>query len=117
MAREIATRLNLGAQDEEQLFQAYATWWRELQTALDSGGGSYSRGAFVRDFVSFMSGQQHSNACFLPAADSTRRPFDFAANPTMTGERDIPHTRPVRVTPLGEPQIHDYTESQEHSPP
>jgi len=122
MAREIATRLDLGAQ-EERLFQAYAAWWRELQTALDSdgdgrvtrheyaaaaaalpgsglikiadvlfdvtdvdddekidaaeyrnlfrtafrrdltdSGDSYSRGAFVRQFVSFMSGQQHSNA-------------------------------------------------------
>lgn len=124
MAREVATRLDLGEHDEERLFQAYAAWWRELQTALDrdgdgrvtrheyaaaaaalpgsglikvadvlfdvtdadddetidadeyhhlfrtafhrdltdSGGGSYSRGAFVRQFVSFMSGQQHSSA-------------------------------------------------------
>ncbi|MEW9552288.1 oxygenase MpaB family protein [Nonomuraea sp. NPDC050783] len=132
VAREIATRLDLGEQEEERLFQAYAAWWRELQNALDgdgdgrvtrheyaaaatrmpstglikiadvlfdvtdvddderidaeeyhdlfrtafhrdltgngSGGGAggdgggYSRGAFVRQFVSFMSGQQHSNA-------------------------------------------------------
>ncbi|MEU6731159.1 oxygenase MpaB family protein [Nonomuraea wenchangensis] len=123
MAREIATRLDLGAQEEDRLFQAYAAWWRELQSALDSdsdgrvtrdeyaaaaarlpstglvkiadvlfdvtdvdddekidneeylnlfrtafhrdlagNGGSYSRGAFVRQFVSFMTGQQHSTA-------------------------------------------------------
>ncbi|SDL47437.1 Uncharacterized conserved protein, DUF2236 family [Nonomuraea maritima] len=124
MAREVATRLDLGEHDEERLFQAYAAWWRELQTALDGdgdgrvtrheyaaaaaslpgsglikvadvlfdvtdadddgaidadeyhnlfrtafqrdladgGGTSYSRGAFVRQFVSFMSGQQHSSA-------------------------------------------------------
>ncbi|QYC44220.1 hypothetical protein Nocox_33250 [Nonomuraea coxensis DSM 45129] len=123
MAREIATRLDLGEQEEERLFQAYAAWWRELQTALDGdgdgrvtryeyaaaaarlpstglvriadvlfdvtdvdddekidaeeylnlfrtafhrdltgNGDSYSRAAFVRQFVSFMSGQQHSNA-------------------------------------------------------
>ncbi|WP_219506577.1 EF-hand domain-containing protein [Nonomuraea ceibae] len=122
MAREVATRLDLGEQDEERLFQAYAAWWRELQAALDgdddgrvtrqeyaaaaaslpgaglikiadvlfdvtdvdddqkidaqeyrdlfrtafgrdlAGDGSYSRGAFVRQFVSFMSGQEHSEA-------------------------------------------------------
>ncbi|MFC5834786.1 oxygenase MpaB family protein [Nonomuraea insulae] len=123
MAREIATRLDLGEQEEERLFQAYAAWWRELRTALDDdgdgrvtrreyaaaaaslpgsglikiadvlfdatdvdddekidaeeyrnlfrtafhrdltdSGDSYSRSAFVRQFVSFMSGQQHSNA-------------------------------------------------------
>ncbi|MEO3875175.1 oxygenase MpaB family protein [Nonomuraea sp. B12E4] len=123
MAREIATRLNLGEQEEERLFQAYATWWRELQTGLDSdgdgrvnrdeyaaaaaclpstglikiadvlfdvtdvdddekidteeycdlfrtafhrdltgSGDNYTRSAFVRQFVSFMTGQQHSNA-------------------------------------------------------
>ncbi|MCK2218483.1 oxygenase MpaB family protein [Actinomadura sp. ATCC 31491] len=124
MAREIATRLDLGEQEEERLFQAYAAWWRELQTALDrdgdgrvtrdeyaaaaarlpgsgliriadvlfdatdtdddgeidaeeyrdlfrtafhrdlaADGGRCSRGAFVRHFVSFMSGQRHSDAC------------------------------------------------------
>ncbi|KAB8196341.1 DUF2236 domain-containing protein [Nonomuraea phyllanthi] len=123
MAREIATRLDLGERDEERLFQAYAAWWRELQAALDSDGdgrvtrqeyaaaaallpgsglikiadvlfdvtdadddqkidaqeyrnlfrtafhrdltggdGSYSRSAFVRQFVSFMTGRQHSSA-------------------------------------------------------
>lgn len=124
MAREVATRLDLGEHDEERLFQAYAAWWRELQTALDgdgdgrvtrheyaaaaaslpgsglikvadvlfdvtdadddgvidadeyrnlfrtafhrdlgdSDGTGYSRGGFVRQFVSFMSGQQHSSA-------------------------------------------------------
>ncbi|MEV5330345.1 oxygenase MpaB family protein [Nonomuraea sp. NPDC052634] len=122
MAREIATRLDLGERDEERLFQAYAAWWSELQAALDSdgdgritrdeyaaaaarlpgtglikiadvlfdvtdtddetidaeeyralfrtafhrdlegGGDGCSRSAFVRRFVSFMSGQQHSIA-------------------------------------------------------
>ncbi|MFB4270957.1 oxygenase MpaB family protein [Nonomuraea sp. GTA35] len=123
MAREIATRLDLGEQEEDRLFQAYAAWWRELQTALDrdedgrvtrdeyaaaaarlpgsglikiadvlfdvtdtddderidvgeyqnlfrtafhrdltGNAGGYSRSAFVRQFVSFMSGQQHSSA-------------------------------------------------------
>ncbi|WP_049564521.1 oxygenase MpaB family protein [Nonomuraea sp. SBT364] len=123
MAREIATRLDLDAPDEERLFTAYATWWRELQTELDADddgrvtrqefaasaarlpssgliriadvlfdvtdvdddetidgrehqalfrtafrrdltgtGESWSRGAFVRQFVSFMTGQQHSVA-------------------------------------------------------
>ncbi|RCG29988.1 DUF2236 domain-containing protein [Sphaerisporangium album] len=123
MAREVATRLDLGEQDEERLYDAYAAWWRELQTELDTdgdgrvtrreyaasaallpgsglikiadvlfdvtdvdddqmidaqeyrtlfrtafhrdltgGGDGYSRSAFVRRFVSFMSGQQHSVA-------------------------------------------------------
>ncbi|MEV4804410.1 oxygenase MpaB family protein [Nonomuraea sp. NPDC049421] len=123
MAREIATRLDLGGQEEERLFQAYAAWWAELQAALDrdgdgrvtreeyaaaaarlpgtgliriadvlfdvtdtdddekidageyrnlfrtafhrdlaGGGEGYSRSAFVRQFVSFMSGQEHSSA-------------------------------------------------------
>ncbi|GAA4907259.1 uncharacterized protein (DUF2236 family) [Nonomuraea thailandensis] len=123
MARELATRLDLGGHEEERLFQAYAAWWRELQTALDAdadgrvsrdeyaaaaaclpctglikiadvlfdvtdtddderidaeeyrnlfrtafhrdltgSGDGYSRSAFVRQFVSFMSGQQHSSA-------------------------------------------------------
>ncbi|SDI68044.1 EF-hand domain-containing protein [Nonomuraea jiangxiensis] len=123
MAREIATRLDLDEQDEERLYTAYAAWWRELQTHLDTGGDgrvtrqeyaasavslpslglvkiadvlfdvtdldddqaidvqeyqrlfrtafhrdltgradSYSRSAFVREFLSFMSGQQHSTA-------------------------------------------------------
>ncbi|GAA3517616.1 uncharacterized protein (DUF2236 family) [Streptosporangium album] len=123
MAREIATRLDLDEQDEERLYNAYAAWWRELQTNLDADGDgrvtrqeyaasapslpssglvkiadvlfdvtdvdddqtidaqeyqtlfrtafhrdltgrgdSYSRSAFVRQFLSFMSGQQHSVA-------------------------------------------------------
>lgn len=123
MAREIATRLDLDVQDEERLFNAYAAWWRELQTNLDADGDgrvtrqeyassaaslpssglvkiadvlfdvtdvnddqtidareyqalfrtafhrdltgrgdSYSRSAFVRQFLTFMSGQQHSVA-------------------------------------------------------
>ncbi len=35
MAREIATRLDLGEHDEDRLFDAYADWWRELQSELD----------------------------------------------------------------------------------
>jgi hypothetical protein len=123
MAREIATRLDLDEQNEERLYNAYAAWWRELQTNLDADGdgrvtrqeyaasapslpssglikiagvlfdvtdvdddqlidaqeyqklfrtafhrdltgsaGSYSRSAFVRQFLSFMSGQQRSTA-------------------------------------------------------
>ncbi|MEV4363212.1 oxygenase MpaB family protein [Nonomuraea sp. NPDC049625] len=123
MARELATRLDLDEQDEERLYNAYATWWRELQTNLDTdgdgrvtrqeyaasavslpgsglikvadvlfdvtdgdddqaidaqefqslfrtafhrdlagGADAYSRGAFVRQFLSFMSGQRHSVA-------------------------------------------------------
>ncbi|GAA0935937.1 oxygenase MpaB family protein [Nonomuraea longicatena] len=123
MAREIATRLDLDAPDEERLYSAYAAWWRELQSNLDTDGDGrvtrqeyaasavalpssglirvadvlfdvtdsdddqlidaqeyqklfraafhrdltgdadrYSRGAFVRQFLSFMSGQQHSVA-------------------------------------------------------
>jgi uncharacterized protein (DUF2236 family) len=123
MAREIATRLDLDEQDEERLYNAYAAWWRELQTNLDTDGDgrvtrqeyaasavtlpsrglvkiadvlfdvtdtdddqaidlqeyqrlfrtafhreltgradSYSRSAFVTQFLSFMSGQQHSVA-------------------------------------------------------
>ncbi|MFG1879601.1 oxygenase MpaB family protein [Sphaerisporangium sp. NPDC049003] len=123
MAREIATRLDLDEQDEDRLYKAYAGWWRELQTNLDTdgdgrvtrqeyaasaaslpssglvkiadvlfdvtdvdddetidareyqtlfrtafhrdltgGGDSYSRSAFVRQFLFFMSGQRHSVA-------------------------------------------------------
>ncbi|GAA3247018.1 EF-hand domain-containing protein [Nonomuraea helvata] len=123
MARELATRLDLDEKDEERLYNAYAAWWRDLQTSLDADGdgrvtrqeyaasaaslpgsglvkiadvlfdvtdtdddqtidaqeyqrlfrtafhrdltgsaGSYSRSAFVRQFLSFMSGQQHSTA-------------------------------------------------------
>ncbi|MGN9785085.1 oxygenase MpaB family protein [Nonomuraea sp. ZG12] len=123
MAREIATRLDLDEQNEERLYNAYAAWWRELQTNLDADGdgrvtrqeyaasapslpssglikiagvlfdvtdvdddqlidaqeyqklfrtafhrdltgsaGTYSRSAFVRQFLSFMSGQQRSTA-------------------------------------------------------
>ncbi|MEU0570353.1 oxygenase MpaB family protein [Nonomuraea sp. NPDC005983] len=123
MAREIAARLDLDEQDEERLFNAFAVWWRELQTNLDADGDgrvtrqeyaasaaclpssglvkiadvlfdvtdvdddqtidaqeyqtlfrtafqrdltdkgdSYSRSAFLRQFLSFMTGQQHSIA-------------------------------------------------------
>ena len=35
MAREIAGRLDLDEHDENRLYDAYADWWRELQSALD----------------------------------------------------------------------------------
>jgi uncharacterized protein (DUF2236 family) len=38
MAREIATRLDLGEQGEQRLYEAYAGWWRELLAALDTDG-------------------------------------------------------------------------------
>ncbi|MFH9404188.1 oxygenase MpaB family protein [Streptomyces sp. NPDC017638] len=121
MAREIAGRLDLDEPAETRLYDAFADWWRELQTALDTdgdgrvsrreyaeavpslagpalirvaevlfdvtdadgdqrvdaqeyralfrrgfhrdpadAGGSYARGAFVRDFLSFMSGRARS---------------------------------------------------------
>ncbi|HWU10106.1 MAG TPA: oxygenase MpaB family protein [Streptomyces sp.] len=121
MAREICSRLDLDEPEETRLYDAYAAWWRELQTALDSDGdgrvsreeyaaaapamagpalirvaevlfdvtdadgdqhidaeeyralfrrgfgrtvvdaeGRHSRSAFVRDFLSFMSGRERS---------------------------------------------------------
>ncbi|MEU0148932.1 oxygenase MpaB family protein [Streptomyces sp. NPDC006288] len=121
MARELCSRLDLDEPEETRLYDAFAAWWRELQTALDTDGdgrvsveeyaaaapslagpalirvaealfaatdadgdqfidaeeyrllfgrgfgrtvvdaeGRYSRGAFVRDFLSFMSGRQRS---------------------------------------------------------
>ncbi|WP_084516468.1 oxygenase MpaB family protein [Microtetraspora niveoalba] len=38
MAREIATRLDLDARDEDRLFTAFADWWRELRKELDTDG-------------------------------------------------------------------------------
>ncbi|WSX64958.1 oxygenase MpaB family protein [Streptomyces sp. NBC_00986] len=127
MARELSTRLDLGEPEETRLYNAYADWWRELQSALDTDGdgrvsaqeyaaatpslagpalirvaevlfdvtdkdgnqridadeyralfrtafhrditgtgtgtgtgGAYTRSAFVKDFLSFMSGRQRS---------------------------------------------------------
>ncbi|GHH28029.1 oxygenase MpaB family protein [Streptomyces rubradiris] len=121
MARELAGRLDLDEPAETRLYDAFADWWRELQTALDTDGDgrvscreyteavpalagpalirvaevlfdvtdangdqridaaeyralfrrgfhrdltggddTYPRGAFVRDFVSFMSGRARS---------------------------------------------------------
>ncbi|WP_435852620.1 oxygenase MpaB family protein [Streptomyces sparsogenes] len=123
MARELSGRLDLDEPQETRLYNAYAEWWRELQTDLDTDGdgriskeeyaaavpslagpalikvaevlfdatdtdgnqsidadeyralfrtgfhrdmadtdGHYSRTAFVRDFLSFMSGRQRSSA-------------------------------------------------------
>ncbi|MFI5571908.1 oxygenase MpaB family protein [Streptomyces sp. NPDC051740] len=38
MARELASRLDLDEPEETRLYNAYADWWRELQTALDTDG-------------------------------------------------------------------------------
>ncbi len=38
MARELSTRLDLEEPEETRLYNAYADWWRELQTALDTDG-------------------------------------------------------------------------------
>ncbi|MFE2601385.1 oxygenase MpaB family protein [Streptomyces sp. NPDC059396] len=123
MARELSTRLDLDEPEETRLYNAYAEWWKELQSALDTDGDgriskqeyaaavpslagpalirvaevlfeatdkngdqridatehrtlfrtafhrtpaatdeTYSRSAFVQDFLSFMSGRRHSTA-------------------------------------------------------
>ncbi|MGV9878669.1 oxygenase MpaB family protein [Streptomyces sp. NPDC003006] len=122
MARELSGRLDLEEPQETKLYNAYADWWRELQTALDVDGDgriskeeyaagvptlagpalirvaevlfeatdtdgnqsidadeyrtlfrtgfqrdtagtatTYSRSAFVKDFLSFMTGRQRSS--------------------------------------------------------
>lgn len=38
MARELATRLDLDEPQETRLYDAFAAWWRELQSALDTDG-------------------------------------------------------------------------------
>lgn len=38
MARELSTRLDLDEAEETRLYDAFAAWWRELQTALDTDG-------------------------------------------------------------------------------
>ncbi|MEV0244787.1 oxygenase MpaB family protein [Streptomyces sp. NPDC050674] len=38
MARELAGRLDLDEPEETRLYNAYADWWRELQSALDTDG-------------------------------------------------------------------------------
>ncbi|MFF5185812.1 oxygenase MpaB family protein [Streptomyces sp. NPDC000345] len=38
MARELSSRLDLDEPEETRLYDAFADWWRELQTALDSDG-------------------------------------------------------------------------------
>ncbi|MFF4016452.1 oxygenase MpaB family protein [Streptomyces sp. NPDC001843] len=121
MARELSSRLDLDEPEETRLYNAYAEWWRELQSGLDADGdgrisaqeyatavpslagpalirvaevlfdvtdvdgdqsidadeyralfrtafhrdttgsdGTYTRSAFVKDFLSFMAGQQRS---------------------------------------------------------
>ncbi|MET9762699.1 oxygenase MpaB family protein [Streptomyces sp. NPDC006372] len=123
MARELSTRLDLDEPEETRLYNAYADWWRELQSALDTDGDgrisaheyatavpslagpalikvaevlfdatdqdgdqqidadehrtlfrtafhrdtagtvrTYTRGAFIGDFLSFMSGRRRSTA-------------------------------------------------------
>jgi Ca2+-binding EF-hand superfamily protein len=38
MARELSSRLDLDEPEETRLYDAFAGWWRELQTALDTDG-------------------------------------------------------------------------------
>ncbi|MFE2044690.1 oxygenase MpaB family protein [Streptomyces sp. NPDC059477] len=38
MARELSTRLDLDEPEETRLYNAFADWWRELQSALDTDG-------------------------------------------------------------------------------
>ncbi|MFF3312343.1 oxygenase MpaB family protein [Streptomyces sp. NPDC002952] len=38
MARELSTRLDLDEPEESRLYDAFAAWWRELQSALDTDG-------------------------------------------------------------------------------
>ncbi|WP_043734576.1 oxygenase MpaB family protein [Streptomyces zinciresistens] len=38
MARELSGRLDLDGPEETRLYQAFADWWRELQTSLDTDG-------------------------------------------------------------------------------
>nr|WP_229859834.1 oxygenase MpaB family protein [Streptomyces anandii] len=38
MARELSSRLDLDEPEETQLYNAFADWWRELQSALDTDG-------------------------------------------------------------------------------
>ncbi|WP_043506080.1 oxygenase MpaB family protein [Streptomyces glaucescens] len=38
MARELSSRLDLDEPEETRLYNAFADWWRELQTALDTDG-------------------------------------------------------------------------------
>jgi Ca2+-binding EF-hand superfamily protein len=48
MARELSTRLDLDEPEETRLYQAYAEWWRELQSALDTDGdGRVSRAEYA----------------------------------------------------------------------
>ncbi|SEG48259.1 Uncharacterized conserved protein, DUF2236 family [Actinacidiphila yanglinensis] len=48
MAREVASRLDLDEPEETRLYNAYAAWWRELQSDLDSDGdGRISREEYV----------------------------------------------------------------------
>ncbi|WP_416966655.1 oxygenase MpaB family protein [Streptomyces sp. 4F14] len=48
MARELSTRLDLDEPLETRLYTAYADWWRELQSALDTDGdGRISRAEYA----------------------------------------------------------------------
>ncbi|MFJ9950743.1 oxygenase MpaB family protein [Kitasatospora sp. NPDC091207] len=123
MARELSGRLDLDEPEETRLYTAFAAWWRELQSTLDTNGdgrisrqeyaeavpslagpalirvaevlfdvtdadgnqtidadeyralfrtgfrrelldsdGTYSRAAFIKDFLAFMAGRQRSTA-------------------------------------------------------
>lgn len=48
MAREVCSRLDLDEPAETRLYTAYADWWRELQSALDTDGdGRISRDEYA----------------------------------------------------------------------
>ncbi|MFF7192769.1 oxygenase MpaB family protein [Streptomyces sp. NPDC008079] len=48
MARELSSRLDLDEPQETKLYNAYADWWRELQSALDTDGdGRVSRAEYT----------------------------------------------------------------------
>ncbi|MEV4256783.1 oxygenase MpaB family protein [Spirillospora sp. NPDC049652] len=56
MAREIASRLDLDADGEERLFDAFAGWWRELSAALDDDAdGRVSRAEYAAAAASLAS--------------------------------------------------------------
>ncbi|MET9700841.1 oxygenase MpaB family protein [Streptomyces sp. NPDC006529] len=54
MARELSTRLDLDEPEETRLYDAFAAWWRELQSALDTDGdGRVSAAEYAAAVPSF----------------------------------------------------------------
>jgi hypothetical protein len=114
MARELSSRLDLDEPEETRLYNAYASWRRELQAALDadgdgrvsadeyralfrtafhrdttSTGGTYSRSAFINDFLTFMSGRLRTTP-YHPLRPPPRRSM------TRPGER-LSQVSPFRI--------------------